>query len=302
LTHFDVVCNESSVRPTAKSLILDLLSTARGGAMPVRALVAAAALFEIGENGVRVELARLTARGLVQRNERGQYVLARAAAPVHERVSAWKDVEDAHVAWTGGWIAVHTAGLPRRDRVALRRRERALRFLGLRELHAGLWIRPDNLRGGVAKVTQVLRALGLEASAPTFVMTELAPELEANARGLWDTDALRADYRELTAALDASERRLEAIERRLEAGERGCEASARGLAAMPPRHALVESFLLGGRAIRTLALDPLLPEALVPSAERSALVEAMQRYDRVGRRLWADLMPAAPPARLRNSA
>ncbi len=53
------------MRPTAKSLILDLLSTARGGVMPVRALVAAAALFEIGENGVRVELARLSARGLV---------------------------------------------------------------------------------------------------------------------------------------------------------------------------------------------------------------------------------------------
>jgi phenylacetic acid degradation operon negative regulatory protein len=281
LTHFDIVCNESAVRPTAKSLILDLLSTARVGAMPVRALVAAAALFEIGENGVRVELARLTARGLVQRNERGQYVLARAAAPVHERVSGWKDVESAHVDWTGGWIAVHTAGLPRRDRVALRRRERALRFLGLRELHAGLWVRPDNLRGGVAKVTTVLRSLGLEASAPTFVMSELAAELEAKARVLWDTDALRADYRELTAALAASEHRLEST---------------------PPQHALVESFLLGGRAIRTLTLDPLLPEALVPSAERSALVEAMQRYDRVGRRLWAELMPATPPARLRNSA
>src|SRR5436853_5330763 len=104
--------------------------------MPVRALIAAAALFEIGDNGVRVELARLSARGLVQRNERGQYALTRAAAPVHERVAGWKDVESAHVEWTGGWIAAHTAGLPRRDRALLRRRERALRFLRLRGLHA----------------------------------------------------------------------------------------------------------------------------------------------------------------------
>ncbi len=263
---------DESVRPTAKSLILDLLSTARGGAMPVRALIAAAALFEIGENGVRVELARLAARGMVQRNERGLYVLARAAAPVHERVSGWKDLEDAHVDWTGGWIAVHTAGLPRRDRAALRRRERALRFVGLRELHAGLWVRPDNLRGGVAKVTRVLRSLGLEASAPTFVMTELEPELEANARELWDTAALRADYRELTAALERSERLLTSA---------------------PAERALVESFLLGGRAIRTLTLDPLLPEALVPGAERRALAQAMRRYDRVGRRLWASFKPDA---------
>jgi phenylacetic acid degradation operon negative regulatory protein len=289
------------VRPTAKSLILDLLSTARGGVMPVRALVAAAALFEIGENGVRVELARLSARGLVQRNERGQYGLARAAAPVHERVSGWKDLETAHVEWTGGWIAVHTSGLPRRDRAALRRRERALRFVGLRELHAGLWVRPDNLRGGVAKVTQVLRSLGLEASAPTFVMTELEPDLETRARGLWDTEALRADYRELVDALAASERVIAVSERASDAREGTIEARD-GARATPAEHALVESFLLGGRAIRTLALDPLLPEPLVPSAERRALVEAMQRYDRVGRRLWAELMPATPPTRLRSIA
>ena len=280
------------MRPTAKSLILDLLSTARGGAMAVRALVAAAALFDIGENGVRVELARLSARGLVQRNERGQYVLARAAAPVHERVSGWKDLESAHVEWTGGWIAVHTGGLSRRDRVALRRRERALRFVGLRELHAGLWVRPDNLRGGVAKVTRVLRSLGLEASAPTFVMTGLEPELETRARGLWDTETMRADYRELVAALAASERVIDAPGR----------ARAAGADTAPDADALVESFLLGGRAIRTLALDPLLPEALVPSAERRALVEAMQRYDRVGRRLWAEFTPATSSPRLRSIA
>ncbi len=54
---------------------------------------------------------------------------------------------------------------------------------------------------------------------------------------------------------------------------------------------MVESFLLGGRALRVLALDPLLPEALVPEAERRALVQAMQRYDRAGRRVWAKHMP-----------
>ncbi len=258
------------MRPTAKSLILDLLSTARGGAMPVRALIAAAALFEIGENGVRVELARLSTRGLVQRNDRGQYALSRVAAPVHERVSGWKDLDSAHVEWSGGWIAVHTAGLPRRDRAALRRRERALRFLGLRELHAGLWVRPDNLRGGLTEVARVLRALGLESTAPIFVMSALEPALEAHARGLWDTDALRADYRELRAALATSERQL---------------------AELTPAEALVESFLLGGRALRVLALDPLLPEPLVPGAERRTLVQAMQRYDRAGRRVWAKHMP-----------
>ena len=69
---------------------------------------------------------------------------------------------------------------------------------------------------------------------------------------------------------------------------------------------MVESFLLGGRTIRQLVLDPLLPETLVPAAEREALVAAMRRYDRVGRASWArfmrgfDILPEArTPADLR---
>ena len=61
------------MRPTAKSLILDLLSTLRRGSMPVRALVAAGSFFGIEENALRVALTRLLARGLVERDERGQY-------------------------------------------------------------------------------------------------------------------------------------------------------------------------------------------------------------------------------------
>jgi phenylacetic acid degradation operon negative regulatory protein len=53
---------------------------------------------------------------------------------------------------------------------------------------------------------------------------------------------------------------------------------------------MVESFLLGGRVIRELVLDPLLPEPLAPEAERRALVAAMRRYDRAGRRAWASFM------------
>ena len=46
---------------TARSLILDLLSTLRRGTMPVRALVEAGALLGIAENNIRVSLARLYA-------------------------------------------------------------------------------------------------------------------------------------------------------------------------------------------------------------------------------------------------
>jgi phenylacetic acid degradation operon negative regulatory protein len=64
--------------------------------------------------------------------------------------------------------------------------------------------------------------------------------------------------------------------------------------------AMVESFRLGGRVIRELVRDPLLPEALVPAAERRALVAALRRYDRAGRRAWASFMArhGAPHAEL----
>ena len=56
---------------------------------------------------------------------------------------------------------------------------------------------------------------------------------------------------------------------------------------------MVESFLLGGRVIRQLVLDPLLPEPILPVGERDALAGAMRRYDRLGRACWAGV-PRAP--------
>ena len=55
---------------------------------------------------------------------------------------------------------------------------------------------------------------------------------------------------------------------------------------------MTESFRLGGQAIRQIVLDPLLPEPIVPAAERAALVAALRRYDRMGRSCWAEFMRA----------
>jgi hypothetical protein len=54
--------------------------------------------------------------------------------------------------------------------------------------------------------------------------------------------------------------------------------------------AMVESFNVGGRALRQLILDPLLPEEIHPTAEREALFAAMTEYDRLGRLAWAELL------------
>lgn len=253
---------------TAKSLILDLLSTVRTGAMPVRALVAAGALFGIAGNGIRVELARLLACGLVERNERGQYRLARAAEAVQSRVAAWRRIEDQMVEWRGGWVGVHAA-VSHKTRTAGRRRRRAFDFLGFRELEPALWVRPDNLRGGVPETRRQLHRLGVEESVPVFLLSQLDGDTEARARALWDVRALEAGYREICSALAASERAIS-------------QASV--------EEAMVETFLVGGRAIRQLAYDPLLPEPLVSTEERKRVVQAMKKYDDVGRQCWGPFM------------
>ncbi len=266
------------MQPTAQSLVLDLLSSVRGQPIPVRALVAAGELFAISAESIRVALVRLCVRGTIAHNERGRYCLAPSAEPVQAHVTSWTHLEDRVVPWRGGWIGVHTAGLERVDRTRIRRRERALDLLGLRALEPHLFVRPDNLRGGVEGVRLGLHALGLEASAPVFALTQLDDATERRARALWDGEALRRDYRTTVATLTRS---------------------AAGLQRLPLQRAMTESFVLGGHAIRQLAHDPLLPEPIAPTAERAALVEQMRSYDRIGRDLWRGFMQAHRAPHLR---
>ncbi len=257
---------------TPKSLILDLLSTAPTQAMPVAALVAAGELFHLSENSMRVTLARLRTADLIDQDERGRYRLAAEAASLGRHVTSWRTTAQRVRPWEGRWIGAHTAPIRRSERRAHRHSDRALRLLGFERFDAGLHLRPDNLGGGVPAVRQQLYELGLNAKAMVFGIAELDDEAERRARGLWDVAALRKGYRSSLAALHKSERRL---------------------AHAPADEALVESFLLGGRVLRQIVLDPLLPEPLVPAGERQALIEAMAHYDRVGRNSWSKFLRQA---------
>jgi phenylacetic acid degradation operon negative regulatory protein len=252
------------VATTAKSLILDLLSTLGRGSAPVRALISAADLFGLAGNNVRVTLARLLAEGLVERDEGSRYRLGPDAGAVNQRIRSWRRPEQRMRPWDGGWIGVHGPGsAPARAR---RSRARALRLLGFRSLSPGLEIRPDNWVGGVGAVRDELFALGLPGGATVFRMTDLDPAAQQRALQLWDQAALVAGHRATTARLEASLARL---------------------AGLPREAAMVESFELGGEGIRQIVVDPLLPEEIVPGRDRRALVETMRRFDAAGRRAWA---------------
>lgn len=256
--------------PTAKSFILDLLSTLRSGSMPVAALVEAGEVFRIAENSVRVALTRLRSAGQVERDARGRYRLGAAARPVASWATAWRELEARIRPWQGDWVAVFdrdpAAGSGRPER---RRRERALRFQGFRELGPGLAVRPDNLRGGVDELRRALAGLGLPPGDLVFALRHLDPGARALACGLWDGEALRAAHRALGIEVER------AVER---------------IAEPPVERAMAESFLLGGRVIRQLLLDPLLPDTIVRGGPRRALLESMRRYDRLGRSVWAGFL------------
>jgi phenylacetic acid degradation operon negative regulatory protein len=254
--------------PTPKSLVLDLLSTLRRGAMPVRALVEAAALFGIEGNSLRVALARMLAAGMVERDERGQYRMGTAAGEINAYVAGWRHLDDRMRRWDGGWVGVHGAEDVEANGTR-RRGERALRFLGFRILSPGLAIRPDNLAGGLDATRAALHGLGLSDSALVFVLRNLDPVAEARARRLWDVATLRRTLRASRATL---------------------EKSAKRLPRLAAKDAMRESFLLGGAALRQLALDPLLPPEIQPGDEREALANEMARYDRLGRAAWAGFL------------
>lgn len=275
------------MQPTARSLILDLLSTLREGSMSVRALVEAGALLGIEENNVRVSLARLYASGRVERDERGRYRLGRAVAAMSQRLRSWRDLAARTSTWEGDWVAVHRAKLGRGP--ARRRSEKAFALLGFRELEPGLAIRPNNLKGGVIAVREQLIALALgpvsEANASAdpgreagssavgrgllgrvFVTSEFDPTSDLEARSLWDADALAEEAREETRALRAS------IER---------------FAALSEHETMTETFLVGGRVLRFLTRHPLLPVEILAPEPLIDLLEQMREYDRQGRDAWA---------------
>ncbi len=258
------------MKPSPKSFILDLLSTLKRGTMPVSALVEAGGLFGIGANNMRVALARLLAAGQVSRDERGRYRLGDGTRPVAKRITTWRDLERRTRRWDGGWIGVHLATAdPKIGRSERRGRERALHLLGFEPLLPNLALRPANLRATIDEVRDDLHGTGLPDSDLVFELGGLDATREANARTLWNTTALRKLYRSLRKEL---------------------KASAAHVSKAPAAEAMVESFLVGGRALRELILDPLLPEEICPSAERQALLAEMKHYDRLGRAAWAEFL------------
>jgi phenylacetic acid degradation operon negative regulatory protein len=269
LAHARKTGNVAMMNVSAKAVVLEVLSAGESiyqGTLPVRSLVQAASVFDIAENSVRVAIVRLRAEGLLESPGRGEYRLGPSAQVVNDKIHGWRTVSTRVGRWDGTWVAVFTANLTRTDRPALRRRLRALRYLGFEELKPGLFLRPNNLNPGIEGIRDELHALGLDAQASVFLLEDLSAEEERRARAMWDSPRLEETYSKLHGEIAHSMGRLDEL---------------------PLDDSLREVFLLGREGIRHVVLDPLLPEPLVDENKRSAMVGTLQDYCDKGVNLWA---------------
>ncbi|WP_220385366.1 hypothetical protein, partial [Klebsiella pneumoniae] len=81
--------------------------------------------------------------GMIQSVERGIYQLSPSAKDWAKVILNRKNGIKQTKEWQQHYLAVFTGTLGRIDRTALKKRERALRQFGFKELETGIYIRPD---------------------------------------------------------------------------------------------------------------------------------------------------------------
>ena len=259
---------------TARELLIDFLSNRYPREMSVQEIAGVGIALGFTEQSLRMALTRLVEQAVAANTGRGRYRLSPSGETMRQEVRKWRHLEELARPWSGAWIGVFDAAIPRSDRAALRRHERAMRLRGFREFQSGLWIRPANLRDPVAELREHLRALGLHPASLVVGLDDLDDDARAKATSLWDTTAMLATYRALSDELIASKSKLERI---------------------ALNSAAAESMVLGRDVIRHINLDPVLPEELMPQSALINLIRTMTEYDQQARQIWRRFMRAHAP-------
>jgi phenylacetic acid degradation operon negative regulatory protein len=253
-------------RPTAKRLILSLLSQPNMSTLSLRQLAAWGELLGQKPAAIRVTAGRLVKEDLLETAHRGVYRIGPAGLVLKNKASEWRVALDQIRDWNGGWLCVHTAHLGKANRRNVRNRARAFRLFGFKELVDGVWIRPDNLAQTPAQMYAELCQLGLEPDA-VLLRSDVIEHRRAHAPlNLWAGDALNAGYDKGVELLERSEQRLKG---------------------QHLRSVTRETFLIGEHVIRQINADPLLPTDCIDASKRTDLVQAMKQYSVFCHSQWA---------------
>ncbi|WP_296245561.1 MULTISPECIES: PaaX family transcriptional regulator [unclassified Psychrobacter] len=251
--------------PSPRLLLLRLLTVADNHILNISEAILAGSVFGITENSIRVTMARLTQAELAEAIAPATYRLGPKAQKLGDDVALWHTSDRKTIESDGSWIAVATSGLPRSDRKILRARDRALSLLGFREMDRGLYIRPNNLQGGIDGVRKRLLNLGLGEDAIVFKACDFDDQRQKKALWLWSDMQLAEHYEEMSYQLNHWLEHKEGLRTDV---------------------ALREVFMLGDAGIRSVIFDPLLPAPLVDEAARQQYFNTVRRFNDEGRRLW----------------
>jgi phenylacetic acid degradation operon negative regulatory protein len=258
--------------PSARAIILDLLSTAENRVYSAAELTLAGTAFGIEATGMRTAIARLKADGRLRQVERGAYVLGLEGEPLQRRLRQWRNVTERRRSWDGAWLLAFASPKERADRAIWRRTVHALEFDGFAEAEPNLWVRPDNLQGGAATARIRLAELGHAQSMLIVSAREVDAEREKRFRALWNSPKAAREHLALAAALDRYGK------------------TAASLADAP---AAALTLLVGREAIRRIVHDALLPDEMSSIDALQTLISAMDRFDVVGRAAWGRFLHGA---------
>ena len=214
-------------RLTARSVVASTLLGVSPPELPTPVLVGTAELLGINPGAARVAMSRMVANGELAATERGYRLIGRLVTR-----QARQDLSRTgpSTRWNGQWrtLIVEGEGRPAAERAELRAALGALRFAELRE---GVWLRPDNLPGGV------LVGAETAVAARTLLLTSRVEDPGALVGRLWDLEAWARRGADLVDRLD----RLDVVD----------------------RLDLADTFVTLAAVLRHLQADPLLPAELL---------------------------------------
>ena len=232
--------SELGLRPlSARSVVLSALLGSHPPVLPIAALVALAAHFEVAAGTVRTAVSRMVAAGELEPVDGGYRLSGRLLDRQREQdIGRTSPDHD----WDGSWWVVST--LTTRRTAAERRRFRSVvEGAKLGELRPETWMRPTNLPVEL-DTAEVLISRGL----PTVDSRELAGRL-------WDCEALAARADLLRIALEDVSR----------------QAGASRLGERTPDSDIAPGFMVLAACLRFLRTEPQLPAELVVSTPANEL-------------------------------